>query len=124
MSTVEIDVLAYAKSLEDAGFNRLQAEAIARGNSTMLAQRFDALVTQASFDLTKEQFEREFEQVNRRFGEVDRRLDRVDQRLDSIEARLGGLDTMKSQVTVLTWMMGLVILVLVVPQLQAWFSPV
>lgn len=131
MSTGGLDMLAYTRDLESAGFNRGQAEAIARGNYTMLAERFDALVTRDHFDLTTaridqrfERMDQRFEQVDERFAQLEARVGRVDHRLDRIEDCLGGFATMKSQVTVLTWMMGLVVLTLVVPQLQAWFSPV
>ena len=101
MTEPMLDVLTYTKDLEDAGFNRTQAEAIARGNFTVWEQRFDKLVTREHFDT---------------------KLDSVDERLTRLEKRLDALDPIKTQVTLLTWMMGIVILVLVVPQLQTWFA--
>ena len=98
MTKPMLDVLTYTKDLEEAGFNRTQAEAIARGNFALLEPRLDNLVTRDHFDL--------------KVDELDRRIARIEKTLDPI----------KTQVNLLTWMMGLVVLVLVVPQLQSWFA--
>ena len=73
----------------------------------MLAQRFETLVTHEHFDV-------KMEVIEGRFAELDRRIERMEKSLDPI----------KIQVNLLTWMMGLVVLVLVVPQLQSWFAAV
>ena len=124
MSASTLDVLAYAKDLEGAVLTRVQAEAIARGTIQMQAQHFDSLVTREHFDLTVERFEHRFEVIDERFESIDKRFDGIDKRFDRLEGRIGNLESMKLQVSLLTWMMGLVIVVLVVPQLQAWFSAI
>ncbi|MBT3410387.1 MAG: hypothetical protein HN430_06815, partial [Halieaceae bacterium] len=43
----------------------------------------------------------------------------IDKRLNALAAELA---PMKIQLTLHTWMMGLIIIVLVVPQLQEWFA--
>ncbi|MEH6587157.1 MAG: hypothetical protein V7720_11380 [Halioglobus sp.] len=112
MPELSLDVLTYTNTLESAGFNRTQAEAIARGTVQMQAQHFDTLVT-------REHFDRTMERIDQRFGGVDKRFEGIDKRLDAITDELA---PMKIQLTLHTWMMGLIIIVLVVPQLQEWFA--
>ena len=112
MPELNLDVLTYTNTLESAGFNRTQAEAIARGTVQMQAQHFDTLVTREHFDHT-------MERIDQRFKGVDKRFEGIDKRLNSLA---GELAPMKIQLTLHTWMMGLIIIVLVVPQLQEWFA--
>ena len=112
MPELNLDVLTYTNTLESAGFNRTQAEAIARGTVQMQAQHFDTLVTREHFDHTMERIDERFKGVDKRFEGIDKRLN----------ALAGELAPMKIQLTLHTWMMGLIIIVLVVPQLQEWFA--
>ena len=112
MPELNLDVLTYTNTLESAGFNRTQAEAIARGTVQMQAQHFDTLVTREHFDHTMERIDQRFKGVDKRFEGIDKRLN----------ALAGELAPMKIQLTLHTWMMGLIIIVLVVPQLQEWFA--
>ena len=112
MPELNLDVLTYTNTLESAGFNRTQAEAIARGTMQMQAQHFDTLVTREHFDHTMERIDERFKGVDKRFEGIDKRLN----------ALAGELAPMKIQLTLHTWMMGLIIIVLVVPQLQEWFA--
>jgi len=112
MPELSLDVLTYTNTLESAGFNRTQAEAIARGTVQMQAQHFDTLVTREHFDHTMERIDERFKGVDKRFEGIDKRLN----------ALAGELAPMKIQLTLHTWMMGLIIIVLVVPQLQEWFA--
>ncbi|MBT6039371.1 MAG: hypothetical protein HOH17_08910 [Halieaceae bacterium] len=112
MPELSLDVLTYTNTLESAGFNRTQAEAIARGTVQMQAQHFDTLVTREHFDHTMERIDQRFKGVDKRFEGIDKRLN----------ALAGELAPMKIQLTLHTWMMGLIIIVLVVPQLQEWFA--
>ena len=112
MPELSLDVLTYTNTLESAGFNRTQAEAIARGTVQMRAQHFDTLVTREHFDHTMERIDQRFKGVDKRFEGIDKRLN----------ALAGELAPMKIQLTLHTWMMGLIIIVLVVPQLQEWFA--
>ena len=140
MPELNLDVLTYTNTLESAGFNRTQAEAIARGTVQMQAQHFDTLVTREHFDHTMERIDQRFggvdnhfksidtrfESIEKQFDAVDKRFDGVDKRFEGIDKRLnalaGELAPMKIQLTLHTWMMGLIIIVLVVPQLQEWFA--
>ena len=140
MPELSLDVLTYTNTLESAGFNRTQAEAIARGTVQMQAQHFDTLVTREHFDHTMERIDQRFggvdshfksidtrfESIEKQFDAVDKRFEGIDKRFEGIDKRLnaltGELAPMKAQLTLHTWMMGLIIIVLVVPQLQQWFA--
>ena len=133
MPELNLDVLTYTNTLESAGFNRTQAEAIARGTVQMQAQHFDTLVTREHFDHTMERIDQrfggvdsQFKSVDTRFESIEKQFDAVDKRFEGIDKRLdaitGELAPMKIQLTLHTWMMGLIIIVLVVPQLQEWFA--
>ncbi|MEH6571144.1 MAG: hypothetical protein V7709_18840 [Halioglobus sp.] len=145
MPAKSLDVLTYTRDMESAGLPRPQAEAIAKGVMIMVVEQFDSLVTQEHFDAQAartglrfdqvdqrfreidhrfEQVDQRFEQVDQRFQQIDQRLAHIDSRLDKIEGRLGTLESLKSQVNLHTWMLGLIVIVLVVPQLQRWFAVV
>ena len=111
------DVLSYSKDLESAGLPRQQADVIAKGMMTIVAQQFDSLVTREHFDVHSAR-------VDQRFEQVDKRFEKIDKQLDAIVSRLTKLEFLKAQVNLHTWMLGLIIIVLVVPQLQRWFAVV
>ncbi|QIB67038.1 hypothetical protein [Kineobactrum salinum] len=50
------------------------------------------------------------------FGEHDRRLEQIEQRLEKLEP-------LRIQTTLHSFMLGLIVLVQVVPQLQVWLAP-
>lgn len=136
MPQPHFDVLAYTRDLEAVGFNRPQAEALARGMTNMVMQQIATLVSREHFDLRSskvdqrfdwvdqrfEQVDQRFEQVDRRFEQIERHLAQIDTRLDKMDQRLTRLEGMRVQVSVHTFMLGLITLVNVVPQLQQWFS--
>ena len=88
---------------------------------TMVAQQFDLLPSREHFDAHMGRIDQRFEQMekqtNERFGQVDKQF-------VVIGAQLAGLERLKSHVNIHTWMLGLIIIVLVVPQLQRWFAVV
>ena len=109
----------------------------------MVIEQFDSLVTQEHFDAQAartglrfdkvdqrfaqidqrfEQVDQRFEQVDQRFQQVERRLAHIESRLEKIEVRLSAPESLKSQVNLHTLMLGLIVIVLVVPQLQRWFA--
>lgn len=138
------DALAFSKDLVATGLPSGQAEALARGSERMRAERIESLLTSEEFarandcirhrfDKSDERFraiDERFDQVVRRLDGIDRRLDgvdhrldRVDNRLDVIEGRLLSVEGACQQIRLHTWMLGLIVLVLVVPQLQPCFAP-
>jgi hypothetical protein len=67
--------------------------------------------------------EARFESIDARFEQIDSRFDQIDRHLGRHDQRMLVLDTLKVQSTLHSFMLGLIVLVLVVPQLQAWFAP-
>ncbi len=122
MPAKSLDVLTYTRDMESAGLPRPQAEAIAKGVMIMVFEQFESLVTREHFDAEAARTGLRFDQVDRRFEQMDQRFAHMDSRLDKIETRLGALESLKSQVNLHTWMLGLLVIVLVVPQLQRWFA--
>ena len=115
MPAASLDVLAYTRELETVGLPRPQAEAIAKGLMNMVAEQSDSMVTRQHFDAVMDRMDLRFEQMDQRFATIDKRL-------DQLETGVSSLETLKSQVNLHTWMLGLITLVLVVPQLQQWFG--
>ena len=131
MSDFAFDVLGYTQNMESAGLTRQQAEAIATGMTSMIAQQFDSLLTTKQFEAAMERIDNRFVAIESKQDATDKRLDQIDRHLSNndnkflnIEAKLGQFDEVKSQVNLHTWMLALVIIVLVVPQLQRWFAVV
>ena len=83
----------------------------------MEVKHFETLVYKAHFDA-------EMKTINRRFDEIDQRFEKIDLRFDKTEDRLSPLGSMIFHVNLQSWMLGLIILVLIVPELQRWFAPV
>ena len=101
MTDQSLDLLNYVKDMERAGLERPQAEAIARANLSMRPQRFETSITRGHFDAT---------------------MGGVEGNIKYIEKRIQALDSIKSNVNLHTWLLGLIIVVLVVPKLQSWFA--
>ena len=131
MTQPSFDVLSYSKDLESAGLPRQQADVIAKGVMSMVAQQFDSLPSREHFDTHMGRIDQRFEQIDRRFERVDecfervdKRFEQVDKQFDVITGQLTSLELLKSHVNIHTWMLGLIIIVLVVPQLQRWLAVV
>lgn len=143
MSDFAFDVLGYTQNMESAGLTRQQAEAIATGMTGMIAQQFDSLLTTKQFEAAMERIDNRFVAVESKQNAVDKHLDAVDKRLNGVEKTLDKIDmrlslsdskfvdiegklrelgNLKSKVDLHTWMLALIIIVLVVPQLQQWFA--
>jgi len=73
MAAVAIDSLEYAHQLEAVGMPREQAEAVAKGLTTMFIHNFDSLVTRDYLDTRFSEFETRVEaNMDKRFAEVDK----------------------------------------------------
>ena len=77
---------------------------------TMVGQQFQSLPSQEHFDPY--------------MGRIDQRFEQIGKQFDVNTGRLTNLELLKSQVNLHTWMLGLIIIVLVVLQLQRWFAVV
>ena len=91
MAAVAIDSLEYAHQLEAVGMPRAQAEAVAKGLTTMFIHNFDSLVTKDYLDTRFTEFgTRITANMDRRFGEVDGRFVHME---TSVEKRFFDLET-------------------------------
>ena len=104
------DTLSYARRLREAGVPEPQANVQAE----LMAEAFGFYADNL---LTKDYFH---EVLNARFAEQDARFDA---RFNAQEARFEARFARQDRILMLhTWMLGLITLVLVVPQLQAWLA--
>ncbi|MCR9184239.1 MAG: hemolysin XhlA family protein [Halieaceae bacterium] len=124
MATLAFDSLRYARRLREAGVPEPQADAQAELMAEAFGFYADNIVTRDYLDAVLragfgEQTQR-FERIETRLDTSDTRLDRLEIRLDKLEARLGKLEPLRAQATLHSFMLGLIVVVQVVPQLQAW----
>ena len=84
MAAVAIDSLEYAHQLEAVGMPREQAEAVAKGLTTMFIHNFDSLVT-------KDYLDTRFSELGIKFGaEMDRRFSQVDKQFADLRLEFHG----------------------------------
>ena len=74
---------------------RAQAEAVARGLTSMFVHNFDALVTKDYLDTRFAEFESRIElKMEKRFAEMEQRLDqRFDERFGAFDRRFREIDS-------------------------------
>ena len=117
MTTMAFDTLRYARRLKEAGVPESQAEVQAE----LMAEAFGFYADNL---LTKDHFT---EVLNARFAEQDARMDarfvgqdaKFEARFVEIDARFARQDKV---LLLHSWMLGLIMLALVVPQLQDWLA--
>lgn len=124
MATLAFDSLRYARRLREAGVPEPQADAQAELMAEAFGFYADNIVTRDYLDAVLragfgEQTQR-FERIETRLDTFETRLDRLEIRLDKLEARLGKLEPLRAQATLHSFMLGLIVVVQVVPQLQVW----
>tara|TARA_R110000772_G_scaffold266469_1_gene389008 strand:+ start:38880 stop:39284 length:405 start_codon:yes stop_codon:yes gene_type:complete len=131
MATLAFDSLRYARRLREAGVPEPQADAQAELMAEAFGFYADNIVTRdyldavlrAGFGEQAQRFERIETRLNTleaRLDALDARLDKLDARLDKFDARLEKLEPLRIQATLHSFMLGLIVVVQVVPQLQAW----
>jgi hypothetical protein len=148
VATLAFDSLRYARRLREAGVPEPQAEAQAELMAEAFGFYVDNIVTRdyldavlgagfgkhdQRFDHVDNRFEQiderfrqiddRFEQIDERFRQVDNRFEQIEGRLERLEHRLEKLEPLRIQATLHSFMLGLIVLVQVVPQLQTWFAP-
>lgn len=131
MATLAFDSLRYARRLREAGVPEPQADAQAELMAEAFGFYADNIVTRDYLDAVLragfgEQAQR-FERIETRLNTLEARLDALDARLDKLDAHLGKfvtrlekLEPLRIQATLHSFMLGLIVVVQVVPQLQAW----
>jgi hypothetical protein len=109
MVSMAFDSLRYARRLREAGVPEPQVDL-----AELIAEAFgfyaENLLTRDHFtEVLNARFAESRAQIDQRFAEQDAKFD---QRVAKVDRRL----------LLLTWMLGLITLTLVIPQLQKWFS--
>jgi len=117
MATMAFDSLRYARRLREAGVPEPQADAQAE----LMAEAFGFY---AENILTRDHFT---DVVNARFAEQDAKLEvletKIDKRFAEQDAKFDQrLARQDRTLSLHTWMLGLLVVVLVIPQLQAWLT--
>ena len=131
MATLAFDSLRYARRLREAGVPEPQADAQAELMAEAFGFYADNIVTRdyldavlrAGFGEQAQRFERIETRLNTleaRLDALDARLDKLDARFDKFDARLEKLEPLRIQATLHSFMLGLIVVAQVVPQLQAW----
>tara|TARA_R100001480_G_scaffold18171_1_gene27525 strand:- start:756 stop:1160 length:405 start_codon:yes stop_codon:yes gene_type:complete len=131
VATLAFDSLRYARRLREAGVPEPQADAQAELMAEAFGFYADNIVTRdyldavlrAGFGEQAQRFERIETRLNTleaRLDTLDARLDKLDARFDKFDARLEKLEPLRIQATLHSFMLGLIVVVQVVPQLQAW----
>lgn len=143
MSSASFDTLRYSRGLRDVGVPEQQADRQAELMADAFSTFADELVTRDYFNevldarLTQHGAELEqriVEKMTLRFAEQDAKFEALFAKQDAkFEARFAGQGAKfeahdarfnkQDRILLLhTWMLGLITLVLVVPQLQAWLT--
>ena len=144
MPTHAADMLTYVQELESTGLTRDQAVAIARGSANMMQQQFETLATKAdieALDTRVESLETRMDALATKIelGALEKRMDtRMDtlatktelasleklmnERFEGVNRRLDKLEDLPIQMRVHTWMLAVLTIAVVVPQLQRWLA--
>ena len=127
MAAIAFDPLEFAQQLEASGMPRAQAEAVAKGLTSMFVHNFDALVTKDYLDTRFAEFESRIElKMEKRFAEMDLRIDErfdkveerfreIDERFNDVDRRFAAIDVKFARVNV---MLGIILIAVAVPLLQ------
>ena len=112
MTTLAFDSLRYARRLREVGVPEPQAEVQAELMAEAFGFYADNIVTRDYLDAV----------VGASSSDSEQRFAQVGLRFDQIERRLEKLEPLRIQAALHSFMLGLIVLVQVVPQLQAWFA--
>ena len=114
MATLAFDSLRFARRLRDAGVPEPQADAQAE----LMAEAFGFY---ADNILTRDHFEAVLDaKLDARFAQQDAKFDKRFAEQDAkFESRFSKLERASF---LHTWMLGILVIVLVVPQLQTWLA--
>ena len=117
MAAVIFETQKCAESLVEVGVPRKQANRYAELMAESFVHYADKLVTRDYLDA---RLDGQWEKINGRFAQMQSQFDgRLAQFQSDIDMRFAAVD---HKFTQLFWMMGIGFTVLVIPQLQAWFS--
>ena len=128
MSAVIFETHKYAESLVEVGVPRKQANRYAELMAESFVHYADKLVTRDYLDA---RFDGQWEKINSRFAQMQSQFDgRFAQMQSQFDGRFAQMQSnidmrfaaVEHKFTQLFWMMGIGFTVLIIPQLQAWFS--
>ena len=124
MAAVAFDTLKCARRLKNAGYTDEQAEVQAEIMAEAFVFNMDALVTRDYLDA---RFGEQEARIDARFSEQDARIDaRFVEQSEQFNARFTAVDIkfteLKGDFRLVYWMLGVVIVSTVIPQLSAFLS--
>lgn len=135
MATMAFDSLRYARRLREVGVPEPQAEVQAELMAEAFGFYAENILTRDHFtDVINARFAEQDAKIEQRFAEQDakfeRRLSSIDTRFTeqelNFERRFSSIDQrfakQDSKLNLHTWMLGLLIVALFIPQLQAWLT--
>ncbi|VFM95191.1 MAG: hypothetical protein BECKG1743D_GA0114223_100587 [Candidatus Kentron sp. G] len=98
MVAVTFDTLRFVKTLEDASFDKKQAEAISRAFQD--AQRESEFATKADIRI------------------LETKIDSLKTRIDSLKTEI---DSLKNDINSLRWILGIIVILTVIPLVKGMF---
>ncbi len=117
MASMAFDTLRYARRLMEAGVPEPQAEVQAELMAEAFGFYADNLLTRDHFtEVLNARFAEQDARIEKRLAEQDARFEK---RFSLVEERFARQDRI---LLLHTWMLGLITVTLVVPQLQSWFT--
>lgn len=119
MATLAFDSLRYARRLQEVGMPEPQADVLAE----LMVEAFGFY---ANNILTKDHFEAVLDaRFDRRFTSLECRIGRLEERMDSVDASMQHLTRLMVRIErtqfVHSWILGIGVTALVVPQLTGWW---
>jgi len=130
MTTLAFDSLRYARRLREAGVPEPQADVQAELMAEAFGFYADNILTKDHFEgVVDSRFSELRAQMDQRFAEQDAKFDqrfaeqnaKFDKRFAEQHAKFEGRFGRLERASFLhTWMLGILVVVIVIPQLQAW----
>lgn len=128
MTTLAFDSLRYARRLREAGVPEPQADVQAELMAEAFGFYADNILTKDYFEAVLEarlsaRFAEQDARLDKRFAEVDKRFSEIDRRFVEQDTKFESRFSKVEKTQFLhTWMLGIIFIVVVVPQVQVWLS--
>ena len=128
MATLAFDSLRYARRLRDVGVPEPQADVQAELMAEAFGFYADNILTKDYFEAVLEarlsaRFAEQDARLDKRFAEVDKRFSEIDRRFVEQDTKFESRFSKVEKTQFLhTWMLGIIFIVVVVPQVQVWLS--
>jgi hypothetical protein len=139
MTALAFDSLRFARRLREAGVPEPQADVQAELMAEAFGFYADNILTRDYFEARLDarfveqdaKLDKRFADIDKRFAEQEAKFDKrfleqdakFDKRLSEQDAKFEGrFSQLEKTLSVHTWMLGIIVVALVVPQLQAWLA--